>query len=430
MGKTTVSRKFIVGLLTRASVCALVAACPLPTAVVGSNHGWTPALAQSKEAVAKRNKAIGLYNAQNYREAGRLLDEYLQVAPSDYYALYYNGLCGQQTGNMGKAKACYRQVVQLAPTSQFGQYSQSILSRIEGSLGSSGSSGSSVSYGRSGGGGGSGGANSIDTSIPREWDVPCVRSASGQVFVNAEVEGKPIRLLFDTGAPSVFIGKNQLEAAGIPAPSGPANGQAHGSSNSSAVPAWNVALRVKLGPVERKVLTQIIDDNPAEPLIGQTFFGNFLYTIDSGAGRIHFRQKGIDTGDNRFATNVPFEWREAGNRIIVEVEVNGRRGKALFDTGNTASALAFFSVDQAAQYGLKVPDDADVSVNTGVSGSGTVKRFNVGRMRLGSIDRIDVPVTVGEAHGPAELPLLGAPFWQGYEYTINKEKRQIQFVRR
>ena len=113
-----------------------------------------------------------------------------------------------------------------------------------------------------------------------------------------------------------------------------------------------------------------------------------------------------------------------------EQRLNKYRGKALFDTGNTASALAFFSSAQAAEFGLKVPDDADVAINTGITGSAAVRRFTVGRMRLGAIERTDVPVTVGEAHGAVDLPLLGVPFWQGYEYTIDKEKGLIQFVRR
>jgi predicted aspartyl protease len=322
--------------------------------------------------------------------------------------------------------------VQLAPSSQFGQYSQSILSRIDPQGGSNSSSRSSSSYNPSGSRltGGGDNDNGLDTSIPREWDVPCLRGPDGQIFVNAEVEGKPIRLLFDTGAPTCFIGKNQLEATGIPVPAGPPNSSTSGSTSTAKVPAWSLKMRIKLGPVERRVITMVTDTNSAEPLIGQSYFGRFLYTIDSGAGRIHFKQKVLDTGDNRFATNVPFVWQEQGNRIIVEVEINGRRGKALFDTGNTASALSFFTVDQATQFGIKVPDDAEVSINTGISGSAAVKRFHVGRIRLGAIDRSDVPITVGDAHGPGDYPLLGAPFWQGYEYTINKEKRQIQFVRR
>jgi hypothetical protein len=34
-------------------------------------------------------------------------------------------------------------------------------------------------------------------------------------------------------------------------------------------------------------------------------------------------------------------------------------------------------------------------------------------------------------HRPAlNLPLLGQPFWQGFEYTINQQKKVIEFVRR
>lgn len=418
--------------LLLATACRIAFTLNMLTVLSLASFALAPAAsAQSKEAVAKRNQAIALYNAQKYREAGKLLDEYNEVAPNDYYGFYYNALCGQQTGNMGKAKACYRQVVQLAPSSQFGQYSQSILSRIDPQGGSGSISRSNSNY-DSGGSRLTGGGidNGLDTSIPREWDVPCLRGPDGQIFVNALVEGKPIRLMFDTGAPTCFFGKNQLEATGIPVPAGPPNTSTSGSTSATRVPAWSLKMRVKLGEVERRVTTLITDHNSAEPLVGQTYFGGFLYTIDAGAGRIHFKQKVLDTGDNRFATNVPFIWQEQGNRIIVEIEINGRKGKALFDTGNTASALSFFTVDQATQFGIKIPDDAEVSISTGISGSAAVKRFHVGRIRMGAIDRSDVQITVGDAHGPGEYPMLGAPFWQGYEYTINKEKRQIQFVRR
>jgi predicted aspartyl protease len=68
-------------------------------------------------------------------------------------------------------------------------------------------------------------------------------------------------------------------------------------------------------------------------------------------------------------------------------------------------------------------------VTGGVTGQSVAKSFTVRRAKLGPIDRTDLPVTVSNT-GSTELPLLGQPFWQGFEYTINHQKKVIEFVRR
>jgi predicted aspartyl protease len=236
-------------------------------------------------------------------------------------------------------------------------------------------------------------------------------------------------MIFDTGAPTVFIGKNQMEEAGIPTPKSPPNSQSGGSSSSGTVPAWLLPMKVKLGQVERFVPVQIVETNQSHALLGQSYAGQFEYTIDTGAKRIHFKQRGYNNNANRNAYEVPYTYREAGNRVIVTVEVNGKPGQYIFDTGNTASGISFFSPAQALKYGVKIPDDAANMVTTGVTGSSIAKAFTVNRAKLGPIDKVDLPVSVSNLE-IGELPLLGQPFWQGYEYTINHQKRVIEFVRR
>jgi predicted aspartyl protease len=155
----------------------------------------------------------------------------------------------------------------------------------------------------------------------------------------------------------------------------------------------------------------------------------FEYTIDPGAKRIHFKQRGYNTGANRNAYEVPYTFRQAGSRIIVNVENNGKANPCMFDTGNSACGIMFHSPAQALQYGVQIPDDAENVVTGGVTGQSVAKSFTVRRAKLGPIDRTDLPVTVSNT-GSTELPLLGQPFWQGFEYTINHQKKVIEFVRR
>jgi predicted aspartyl protease len=387
----------------------------------------------SAEAVEnKRDQGIKLYNARNFKDAGQLLDQHLTAYPQDVYALYYDALACQALGNMGKAKIYYRQVATLAPNHQLGGYAKAVLRQIDPSFagGQSGSASSSSSSSVSSYNtmASASTATKLDPSIPMEWDVYCTPGEHG-VWVDVDLNGRRVKMIFDTGAPTVTIGKNQLAEMGVEAPRGQANSVSGGSSTAGLSAAWVVPMKVKVGPVERTVPVKVIETNHADPLLGQTYFGLFEYTIDPSAKRIHFKQRGYSTGANRNAYEVPFTFREAGARVIVNVEINGKTNPCMFDTGNTLSGIAFHSPAQAKQYGVDIPDDAETLTSVGVSGAGAVKSFTVRRARLGPIDRTDLPVTVSYT-GHTELPLLGQPFWNGFEYTINQQKKVIEFVRR
>lgn len=391
----------------------------------------------------KRDQGIKLYNAKNFKDAGVLLDQHLTVYPQDVYALYYDALACQALGNMGKAKIFYRQVATLAPNHQLGGYAAAALRQIDptfsgGQSGSTSSSSASSSSGssRSGSAGvasyntmaSASTSTKLDPSIPMEWDVYCSPGEHG-VWVDVDINGRRIKMIFDTGAPTVFIGKNQLEEIGVEAPKGASNSAAGGSSAAGTVAAWLVPMKVKVGQVERTVPVQVVETNHSSPLLGQTYAGLFEYTIDPGAKRIHFKQRGYNTGANRNAYEVPYTFRQAGSRIIVNVDINGKTSPCMFDTGNSACGIMFHSPAQAKQYGVQIPDDAEDMITGGVTGQSLAKAFTIRRARLGPIDRTDLSVTVSNT-GSTELPLLGQPFWQGFEYTINQQKKVIEFVRR
>lgn len=386
------------------------------------------------EAVeSKRDQGIKLYNAKSFKDAGQLLDQHLAVYPQDVYALYYDALACQALGNMGKAKIFYRQVATLAPNHQLGGYAKAVLKQIDPSFSGGQAGGSAASSGSSGVSSyntmaSASTSTKLDTSIPMEWDVYCSPGEHG-VWVDVDINGRRIKMIFDTGAPTVFIGKNQLEEIGVEAPKGASNSAAGGSSASGTVAAWLVPMKVKVGQVERTVPVQVVETNHSSPLLGQTYAGLFEYTIDPGAKRIHFKQRGYNTGANRNAYEVPYTFKQAGSRIIVNVEINGKANPCMFDTGNSACGIMFHSPAQALQYGVQIPDDAENMITGGVTGQSVAKAFTIRRAKLGPIDRTDLPVTVSNT-GSTELPLLGQPFWQGYEYTINQQKKVIEFVRR
>jgi len=179
----------------------------------------------------------------------------------------------------------------------------------------------------------------------------------------------------------------------------------------------------------------VMEEDHSNPLLGQTFFHNYDTSIDDSSGQILFRQRALaaNQGLSGAAISVPFEFRSEGSRIIVQTEVNGKSFPMIFDTGNTANACSFMSAAQAEKAGVKVPADAVITTHHGVNGAGQAKSFQIRSLKLGPIEKRDVWVSVNletEDANSIEAPLLGQPFWQGYEYSIDRKKRLIHFVRR
>lgn len=420
-----------------AGICFVVGLALVQESVVAEAapaKGTRPQAAKSQAAINKRDEAIKLYNQHDYAGAITLLDQHLAAYSQDYSALYYLALCYQMTGRFNIAANYYKQVETLAPNSNVGVYAKQILAKLTpaGSTGvgpkesssassSSGAAKSSSAYDRP-----------LEAGLPDECDLRCEKDSNGRVWLDVSINGKSMRMIFDTGAPGVFVGKNQLDQAGISLGNlGKPDGQTSGSSSDAAIDIWKRPCKVRVGQLERNLPVEITENNPANALLGQEFFRGYDYTIDAGAGRIHLKKKGTAGSAIRNAYSVPFNFKEAGNRVIVEIEINGRKNPVMFDTGNTASVLSFHSEEQARKYGITVPADAPTATTRGVSGSGTSKIVNVGRIKLGPIDRANLDVYVRNgSNTDVELPLLGQPFWQDYQYTIDMQTKQVHFVRR
>jgi clan AA aspartic protease (TIGR02281 family) len=190
---------------------------------------------------------------------------------------------------------------------------------------------------------------------------------------------------------------------------------------------------LKVGTIERKNFAVTVQDElPVDPLLGQTFFNAFVYTIDNGSNSIHFQKKhktalaagGSNYGGSSDRYAVPFT-RE-GNEIIVQVDVNGRATPMYFDTG--ASGITF-SRQQADQLKLRIPEDAIASRHTGVGGDTIGQAFPVGRMKMGPIDKSNIQVSVIDQSN-MRYPLLGQTFFGDWQFTIDDQQHVIRFVRR
>jgi clan AA aspartic protease (TIGR02281 family) len=272
--------------------------------------------------------------------------------------------------------------------------------------------------------------NSADDKLPDDCRV--YYSLENNSFVlDVYVNGRPMKMIFDTGAEICAFGKDNLVSAGIPVPTGQATGTSHGVGDGGAQQTWGLNVDLKVGTIERKNFhVRVQDSVHGYPLLGQTFFQDFTYTIDNGAKSIHFVRKRSNAGSvyaadpSRDPNSVPFT--RHGNELVVNVSVNGRPTQLYFDTGATSVSL---TKAQIKQLGLTIPEDADVLEVQGVAGTTRARRFNVRSMRMGPIEKRDFAVDVCDSE-MGGLGLLGQTFYNDHQYTIDYERGYIHFLRR
>ncbi len=386
-------------------------------------------------AANKMQEAFAHYQAHRFKEATTAFDQYLQVNPRDANAMYYDALCNQQLGNMPRAKSLYRSVVQASPGSQIASYAESILVKVDPSYRSSTTSGgqanqttispSITSFSSS--------SHAEKASIhgPDQANV-YYRPQGKQMMLTVEINGHPVEMMLDTGAPGICIGRNQLASIGVRPPDGDATGSTGGSSNAQRIGTWRMTAAVKVGPfTDPAANIQVLDAEDNNALLGQTFIKHFEYQVDQSAHCIRFTKKGSSTASQSQGYTLPFTFREGGNRIIVEGEINGRKSKFMMDTGNSGSGIAFSSPEQAARYGAPVPDGCRVGSFVGVSGSGSAYVYTINHLRIGPIDcnELSVAAHMGTGFGREE-PLLGHEVFEGWQYTVDYDKKVIHLLRR
>ncbi len=400
-------------------------------------------------AANKLQEAYLHYQSHRFKEAIVAFDEHIRANPRDANAIYYDALCNQQVGNIPRAKSLYRQVVQINPGSQIATYAESILIKVDPSYRSSSSSSdpsyrpqssssssSSSSASRSNHSASS--VSDVDSSAPGQSAIKgpdqanvYYRPNGRQIMVTVEINGRPVEMMLDTGAPGICIGKEQLQSIGVSPPDGPPTGETGGAANASRVATWNMNVSLKVGPfTDPNCKLKVMASEGGNALLGQSFIKNFEYSVDQSAHCIRFIRKGGASSQAQ-GYSLPFTFRKSGNRIIVEGEINGRKNNFMMDTGNSGSGIAFHSPEQAAKYGAPVPEGARIGTFHGVSGSGQAYIYDISHLRIGPIDRNDVKIAAHMGGGfGGEEPLLGHEIFEGWQYTIDYDKKVIHLLRR
>ncbi|MDR3614644.1 MAG: retroviral-like aspartic protease family protein [Candidatus Obscuribacterales bacterium] len=400
---------------------------------------WLCLATQSVLADPYFDGGIALFKKNEYKQALPYLSRAMTNNPYDANALYYYSITCQKLGDRKNATTGYARLVSQFPDSQARRLAVAALSVLDPTYcrqllrPADYLSGSST--GKPTGFTGGSGASSIYDVDPAvtQGRVDFVRreNASSLMEVMGRLNGRDCQFLFDTGASDCCVGKNTLQELNIKLPSGPPTTSVSGVGSKSGTPAWEENLELKVGGITRTIKFVVLE-NREEPLIGQTFFHDFIYTIDTNVGSngsrgtISFSKRtGTRSASQTSLSSVPFE-RLSSNHIIVPVEVDGKKTKMIFDTGAT---MVVFTREQLKALAIAVPPDAVAIRNTGVSGSSDGLVFNVHRLRMGPIDKVDMQVGVVEDAKMA-FPLLGQSFFSEWKYTLDYDRNILNLQKR
>jgi clan AA aspartic protease (TIGR02281 family) len=169
-------------------------------------------------------------------------------------------------------------------------------------------------------------------------------------------------------------------------------------------------------------------------LIGQDFFGKYIYEIDPDNRVVRFlkrtnlsprRPQEMSAGRGSTAASSlgePFVWREGV--MVVTPKINGRECEMIFDTGATTIS---FSDKQLIGAGLNRPTNSSAATAMGVGGSRDAFRFVLDSVRLGPVLKSQVNANVS-VYGSQAKPLLGQSFLAGIRYIVDPERQIIRMT--
>lgn len=123
------------------------------------------------------------------------------------------------------------------------------------------------------------------------YNLPFVKTGH-EPLVTASVNGKPVTMVFDTGAMGVSLTEEQCKNIGVVIPEDAPVVAAKGIQGATTARVVTLA-SIKLGPIERNNFAVHVYASPKGGigLIGQTLLEGYSYTVDHEAGVIRFAHR-------------------------------------------------------------------------------------------------------------------------------------------
>lgn len=364
--------------------------------------GAFPALAQDAMAQGAQQ-----FKAGKYDEALKLFSSYTASHPSSADGFYYMAVCHQKLKNIPAALKYYDYVIKVFPGTTAAAYSLTASTSLNDQVAKDSKTAEATK------------ASGGDIEGPEEDKVPLTRGPGGHLMVMARINGRPLEMIFDTGASTTTISLEDWKRLGNAAPSGPPTGRSLGVGGYSN--DWTTTVTFELGKFKRRMPIDITENMKVCGLVGQTFFNKLQYNI-SGNNYIHIMRPNAKSASRLIPYNtIDIPFRRAGNELYVQCKINGVPMEVIFDTG---AAPCVFSIRQLASSGISIPRDARAVGISGVGGGRLAFAFRVESLALGDVVKRNFEILASNS----PLSVIGQTFFSDRHYVIDNEKCVIHFL--
>lgn len=391
---------------------------------------------------------VKLFQHHRFKDAAKYFDIRLKSNPNDTNAQYYRALCHHYLLEYDKAREMYTAITTNAQDQRIKDLAQSQLAKLEtaGMIARAGRLAGNKKLGASAptmtpagtptATPDSDSAMAVDpdssygvSEVPQNARAYFTISPGGNdIILPGKINNRGLNFKFDTGAHSIFIGKNQLEQLGVRPPQGKATNKASGVGGT--VDTWTMRANVTIAGITKNCPLTITEHYDEEPLLGQMFFEDLEYEIDNKGHCIYFRKPAdLKAGDTSDQYSIPF--RKKGKHLVVALEgPKGKKTDILVDTG---AVSVMFSKSNMSDLDLDLPPDAEEVSFYGVGGSSTGRKFMVDELRLGPIIMRHVPVILDTGqkgmigNDKAKEGLLGQEFFSSWRFAIDNKNQRLRF---
>lgn len=408
------------------------------TAIMTSLPVGSAALA----ADSNYSQGVQAYGKGDYAHASRYFEEALKSRTNDPLLWYYAALSLHQMKNWPLARQRYKTLALSFPNTDAGKRAVEALRLLEPSFlkilpAPRASAGPAAAAGKSAAQGNLGAADTeTDDSaeaasekalkqlaltrelatLPDTAYFYFKKNSQGHMEVDLQLNGHPVKAIFDTGATAFFY-KDQLQAAGIDLNRAKAGEGAAGWAGvrveTSTIPA-----EIKLGTLTRKIdiVIQESAGGLGSNLIGQDFVKGYQYEIDDKGNRVDLK-KTLQLAEKKYDPLYDIPLQKIGKDDVVPIQVNGRQCQAFIDTGAARTIM-----DPATAKAVGAEESGEHLTMSGVGGNFTVAVAYV-TIRIGPMLKENFPVLIGGRAGTG----LGADLMDGWRYKVDREHKLVRF---
>jgi len=249
--------------------------------------------------------------------------------------------------------------------------------------------------------------------------------------IEVTVNGRPARLLLDTGADQIVLSASAAKRLGLPVRS---TGTPGSGAAATYIASTTAIADLGAGAIHRRKLTAYVVPFPEEfvydGVLGTPFFATVLTTLDYQQRTVTLRSHApLELSSD----GVQIPMRIESGKVLVLASAAGVTGWFCVDTG-AGNALTFFT-PAVKQYRLRDAFSPSVHTITGVSAGGYTRGtlVRVPNVTIGPFALNQVVAELSEAEQGAFASAqyagnLGGELWSRFKVTFDYASRQMSLT--